>query len=459
MPQGIFLFAEADGYAYNLAVRGGLPGQQKIARVDSAPLALRHLAKGFTSLLLLDLNLPKLDLLKFLEQSKNSAPHLFILVVHEEKAEEKALLALEMGAHQLLQKPFTFRRLSLVLEKAQVYMNREQELQASQKIFSQQNQLLGQSPGLKALLEKVQRVAKSPGRVLIYGEEGTGKELIARALHQQSPRQKGPLVIFPCRAIPAAQAEAALFGKEETEENEGGHKIISGQLEEALEGTLILDEVGYMPLPLQAKMVRVLQEEEFTRVGGSEPLKLDVRIIATTSRDLPRLVKKGHFREDLYDRLEVLPITLPPLRERKEDIPLLAEHFLKMACQTMGKKEMILTLGAQEFLKEYSWPYNVLELKNFIERLVITLAEEKILPQHLSQQLPIAAKLTRKRLAELEGKQGLQEILETWERDLIADYLTANNWNLAQTALDLGLERAQLQKRINSLGIKPESKD
>jgi DNA-binding NtrC family response regulator len=456
--QGIFLFAEADGYAYNLATRAEALSRHKLGLVDSAPAALRFLSQNYTSLLVLDLNLPKLDLLKFFEQSKTAAPHLFILVVHDEKTEEKALLALEMGAQELLQKPFTLRHLSLMLAKTQENIKREQELKSYRENLSLENQILGQSPSMKTLLEKVQRVAKSAGRVLVYGEEGAGKELIARALHQQSPRKKGPLVTFSCRVIPPGQMEAALFGREESLE-EGRHKGINGKLEDALGGTMVLDEVGYMPLPLQAKVLRVLQEEEFTRVGGSEPMKLDVRIIATTSQDIPRLVEKGYFREDLYHHLEVLPITLPPLRERKEDIPLLAEHFLKIACRAIRKKERALTLGAQELLKEYAWPSNVRELKNFIERLVITVEDDKILASHIAQQLPAAIKLPGKKMAELEGRQGLQEILMSWEKELITDYLEANNWNLAQTALDLKIERAQLQKKINQFDIKPKVKD
>ncbi|UCH45426.1 MAG: sigma-54-dependent Fis family transcriptional regulator, partial [Nitrospiraceae bacterium] len=284
----------------------------------------------------------------------------------------------------------------------------------------------------------------SLGRVIIYGESGSGKELVARALHRASDRKDNSFIEVNCAAIPTELIESELFGHEKGSFT-GAFEAKKGKFELANNGTLFLDEIGDMSLPTQAKLLRVIETQEFQRVGGSKKIKVDVRIIAATNKDLLEEIEKGNFREDLYFRLSVIPITVPPLRERKADIPLLVAHFLKSFGQQYGQKPKKISKATLRSLIEYDWPGNVRELKNSIERFVIMNPTDTI---DIKESLSFKGSKT-----DYYSYKTLREAREQFEKDFIVKKLEENNWNISKTAEDLEIERSNLHRKIKSLGI------
>jgi two-component system nitrogen regulation response regulator NtrX len=291
--------------------------------------------------------------------------------------------------------------------------------------------------------------------VLICGESGTGKELVARAIHQQSLRREKPFVEVNCAAIPEDLIESELFGHEKgsftgaTAKRRGKFEIGDG-------GTIFLDEVGDMSLRTQAKVLRVLEEQRFERVGGVESITVDVRVLAASNKDLEEEIRAGRFREDLYYRLNVVPLNVPPLRERGNDIPLLANHFLREFCAEYGRREKTISASAMEVLKDYHWPGNVRELKNLIERLIIMVSSNTISPQDIQSSLrPVTPTDVGRPL----GEGTLREAGEQFEKDYILERLRENNWNISRTAEKLGIERSTLHRKMNDYGIRKSVKE
>jgi len=311
-------------------------------------------------------------------------------------------------------------------------------------------ELVGESPAMRKLVEQIVRAAKSAADVLVTGERGTGKELVARALHAQSPRAKGPLEKLNCAALPSELIESELFGHEAGAFT-GATKQRRGKFERASGGTLFLDEVGDMPLPMQAKLLRVLQEREIERVGGSETIRVDVRVVAATNRDLVAACESGAFRPDLYDRINVLPLAIPPLRTRRDDVPLLARHFLALAALSNDRPKVHLEEDAIEALGQYSWPGNARELKNVIERLVILSPDDAIGADDVSTCLP--GGVTKKTSGLYRPGVPFRVLVEEAERVILEEAIAQHSGQMARTARGLDLERSHLYKKARSLGI------
>jgi DNA-binding NtrC family response regulator len=376
--------------------------------------------------------------------------------------------ATKAGAYEILEKPLDRERLMVALRNALERRAMAREVAGLRALTEERFEMVGRSPIMNALYAQIAKVAPTRTRVLITGESGTGKELIARAVHRESALKNQPFIKVNCAAIPPELIESELFGHERGAFT-GAVGRKRGHFEMADGGTIFLDEIGDMIASAQAKVLRVLQSGEFTRVGGEQTLKVDVRVIAATNRDLPGAVAAGQFREDLYFRLAVVPLRAPPLRERASDIPLLCAAFIQDACRDNGMKEKAISQEAVALLSEYSWPGNVRELRNVIERLVI-LSEESVgvgdLPEEIVEEVS-----RRKREAVSAGQMlprvelppearalPLREFRDHMEREYIRIKLDENGWNISRTANLLGIERTNLHKKMRSLGLTREER-
>jgi len=352
--------------------------------------------------------------------------------------------AIKIGAYNFLEKPLSHDRVKIEIENALEKQRLEQENLALKKSIREQWKLIGESPAMKQLREKISRAAVSDGRVLIFGESGTGKELVARALHNQSNMINKTFVEVNCSAIPLDLIESELFGHEKGSFT-GALESRKGKFELAHGGTIFLDEIGDMSLTTQAKVLRVIETQEFQKVGGNRKIRVDVRIIAATNKNLEEEIKNGRFRQDLFFRLNVIPIRVPPLRERKEDIPLLVDHFLEMFARQYGQKVKSMSQSTIKALMEYNWPGNVRELKNTIERFVI------MSPTDVIEAVDLTSLQTVK--FNYASFRTLREAREQFERDFITQKLKENNWNISKTADALEIERSNLHRKIKALGI------
>src|SRR5579871_1173895 len=350
-------------------------------------VAEEKLKKRAYDLCLFDVMLPDGDGVELLERmraAKNDTP---VIMMSGHANIDTAVRAVRVGALNFLEKPLNTDALLIAIDTALRLTRAEAEARDLRRAAGATGELVGESPAITKLVEQIGRAAKSAASVLLTGERGTGKELVARAIHLMSPRAKGPLEKLNCAALPSELIESELFGHEAGAFT-GATKQRRGKFERASGGTLFLDEVGDMPLPMQAKLLRVLQEREIERVGGSETISVDARVVAATNRDLVAACDSGAFRADLYDRLDVLPLAIPPLRARREDVPLLARHFLDVAARANDRRDMRLQDDAIAQLTAYSFPGNVRELRNLIERLVILTPDETIDAEDVKSCLP-----------------------------------------------------------------------
>ena len=414
-----------EGYAVDVA--GGI----KVAE--------EKLKKRSYDLCLFDVQLPDgdgVDLLQRLRAAKVDVP---VIMMSGHATIDTAVRATRLGALNFLEKPLNTDALLITVETALRLDRAEAEARALRKAAGTSGDLVGESAAIKRLLEQIARAAKSNANVLVTGERGTGKELVARAIHEMSPRAKGPLEKLNCAALPSELIESELFGHEAGAFT-GATKQRRGKFERASGGTLFLDEVGDMPLAMQAKLLRVLQEREIERVGGSETIKVDARVVAATNRDLVAACEKDAFRADLYDRLNVLPLAIPPLRARREDIPVLTRHFLSLAA-----------------LASYSFPGNVRELRNLIERLVILTPDDVIGADDVRNCLPggTAARAT----GLFRPGVPFRVLVEEAERIILQDALAAHGSQMAATARALDLERSHLYKKARALGLRGDKSD
>lgn len=405
-------------------------------------------------LILCDLNLPDMDGISILRHSRTVSPTTEVIMVTGYASAESAVRAMKEGAFDYITKPINFDELKIVISKA---LEKQQLL--SENIYLRKQlagrfeftNIVGVSTAMKAVFERMLRIAKTDSTVLISGESGTGKELVARALHCNGNRKNKPFIAVNCGAIPEALLESEFFGHERGAFT-GAHKDKAGKFEAANHGTLFLDEIGTIPLHLQSKMLRALQEHEIERIGSNRSIKLDVRIISATNNNLDQMVKQGTFREDLYYRLNVIPLHLPPLRERQNDIMPLTERFLDKFSRLMGRKKVSITKEALESLERYHWPGNVRELENVIERMVAltdnTIISQGDIPRQIIDQEPHTSSL---RLVLPESGLNMVETFQNMERDLIQKALERSSGVKAQAAQLLGINRTTLVEKMKRL--------
>jgi DNA-binding NtrC family response regulator len=398
---------------------------------------------------LLDVAMPEMDGLATLRALREASPNLPVMMMSGNATLANAVEATKLGACDFLEKPLTTDKVLITVHNALKLARLEREAEEARARTRAELAMIGGGPRMKRIFELVRKAAPSTGRVLITGERGTGKELIARAIHEHSRRKDGPFIKLNCAAIPSELIESELFGHEKGSFT-GATRERRGKFELAHGGTLFLDEVGDMTLSAQAKVLRVLQENEIERVGGSETLAVDVRVLAATNKDLHKECAEGRFRPDLFDRLNVVPIEMPPLREHKEDVPALVEHFLLQACAHNGKRPLAVAPPALSLLLSHDWPGNVRELKNTIERLVIFSSSATIEEEDVQSALP-GVRAVRGRY---QPGTALKDLVASAEREIVLAALEANQHHMANTARELGLERSHLYKKVRALGIK-----
>jgi len=367
-----------------------------------------------------------------------------------------AVTAISTGALNFLEKPLNPDQLVISIEDTVKRIRLERKVSSLEEIVDSEYRIVGNSAPIKSLLEIIKRTGQSEAKVLIFGENGSGKELVARAIHKESSRRDGPFISLNCAAVPENLVESELFGYEKGAFT-GAVKQKKGRMEEADGGTLFLDEVGDMNLITQAKLLRVLETNEAVRVGGTKSFSFDVRIIAATNKNLEKEISKNNFREDLFYRLNVVPVTVPALRERREDIPVLAEYFLQKIIQKSGKGMMELDKSATDVLSRYSWPGNVRELKNLIERIVI-LSDDKIIGEETVRRVLPEIQSTgtseHVRKFRFEQDKPLREIVGNFEREIIEQAFNKCNGNISQLAKMLKTDRANLYRKLRNYGIK-----
>lgn len=394
---------------------------------------------------LLDVRLPDFDGLKILKRIREKYPHVGVLMISGHATIEEAVQAVKLGAHDFLEKPLSLEKVLIVLENLLKLRRLEAEVDLWRTRAGEGGPLIGQSAPMKALLSEINRAAPTDSRVLITGANGTGKELVARMIWAGSKRRAHDFLAVNCAAIPEELIESELFGHEKGSfTGAAGNK--TGKFQQAHHGTLFLDEIGDMSLKTQAKVLRVLEDSLVTPVGGAQAMKVDVRIIAATNKDLPAEIQNGRFREDLLYRLNVIPLHIPPLCERKADIPPLVDHFLRLTADKLGRAPRAINAGAVELLAAYDFPGNVRELRNVIERLVIMAEGRVITPADVRRWLP--------QVGAENQILPLKEAADDFERDYIRKTLDDCGNNVTKAAAQLGLERAHLYKKMKALGMK-----
>ena len=420
----------------------------RVIQAADGPSALDLVRDRPVDLVLLDIKMPGMDGLEVLAQLHQENPQLPVVIISGHGSIQTAVEATRLGAFDFIEKPIDADRILLVIRNGLAQRRLLKENVSLKAEVRQRTRIVGQHAEMLRILDTVKKVAATNVRVLIMGENGTGKEMIARALHENSPRSDEPFVEVNCAAIPEELIESELFGHERGAFTGAVARRI-GRFEMADGGTLFLDEVGDMSLSAQAKVLRVLQESVFERVGGTETMKVDVRVIAATNKDLLRASREGRFREDLFYRLNVVPITVPPLRERSTDIPLLAEHFLHLIGRELGQAPKKLSRTAMDALREYAWPGNVRELKNLIERLVILTPAATI---DLPDLPPMRAsdEGAEDRYFQIESYVGFKDAVE---KDFFERKLRLYGHNVSKTARKLGMQRSNLYKKLEKYGI------
>ncbi|MCA9535330.1 MAG: sigma-54-dependent Fis family transcriptional regulator [Myxococcales bacterium] len=418
----------------------------------NATIAIEKVATKAYDVLLVDVNMPGMDGIAMLDKLRADGNTVPVIVMSGHGSIDTAVAATRAGAHDYLEKPIGTDRLLLSLSRCLDYQRLANENKALLAKVDAGAGLLGDSPAMQALRERIALAASANAPVLVTGERGTGKELVAQAIHAGSKRAAMTLEKLNCAAVPKELIESELFGHEAGSFT-GATKQRRGKFERAHRGTLFLDEVGDMPAPMQAKLLRVLQEGELERVGGSELLKIDVRVVAATNKTLSSEIEEGRFRADLFDRLNVVPLRVPPLRERKQDIPALVTHFLHQSATANDRSGKSISAGALSLLEHYDYPGNVRELRNLVERLVILTPSDEIRESDARALLPIADG-GRAAGSYFRPDATLREMIEEAERDLVIRALEHYEGHITNTAAGLGLERSHLYKKMKSLDIK-----
>ncbi len=427
----------------------------RVALAKTGEEGLEEARRDPPDLVLLDVWLPGMDGLAVLEELKRSFAQIPVILISGHGSIETAVRATKLGAFDFVEKPLSLERILVSIQNGlELYRLKEDNILLSQKAAGQVH-MTGKSPVIVDLLAQIQRAAPTNATVLITGENGTGKELAARMIHRLSRRGHRPMVEVNCAAIPEELIESELFGHEKGAFT-GAHERRKGKFDLANGGTLFLDEIGDMSLKTQAKVLRILQEQVFERVGGSRPIQVDVRIVAATNKDLNKEIEAGSFRADLYFRLNVIPILVPPLRERIQDIPVLVEDFVSEMASESGIGRKSIDPGVVSLLQQYPWPGNVRELKNFIERLIImtpgNTIHERDLPRDFLTQLGRASSDN-----DPYRCPTLREARNLFEREYLSRKLEENHWNITLTASQIGVERSHLHRKLKALDLAAEN--
>ena len=455
-----------------------MPAKGNILIIDDEPNTLASLSRAFRlagheasvadngaralelakterfDLILCDVVMPGRDGIALLEDMKNIGVASPVVMMSGQATIEMAVRATRLGASDFLEKPISTEKLLLTLENALRLARLEEENRDLRRRLGRHH-IVWASPAMREVMAEVDHVAASETRVCIRGETGTGKELVARTLHEKSPRSSGPFISLNCAAIPSELMETELFGHEKGSFT-GAASRHTGKFEQAHHGTLFLDEIGDMPLNMQAKLLRVLEEGEIERVGGDRPIAVNVRVVVATHRNLEEQVRQGSFRQDLYHRVFVFPIVLPPLRERIEDIRVLAEHFVKQLAEQNSWKPKTISSEALEQLERYPWPGNVRELRNVVERALLLATGDEITPAIVERALP---QISAANVVGSVGMSGefsggtLAQRAEAFERETLLAELKRHHHHMTNTAKALGLERSHLYKKCQQLGI------
>jgi two-component system nitrogen regulation response regulator NtrX len=421
---------------------------------DNAARAVELLKSETFDLAFSDVVMPGKSGLELLEELKGAGIKTPIIMISGQANIEIAVRATKLGALDFLEKPLSTDKLLLTIENALRLTRLESENQELRHRLGK-HELVGSGAAMKKLLSEIDRVAPSETRVCILGETGTGKELVARAIHEKSARRENAFVTLNCAAVPSELIESALFGHEKGSFTGAAAKHL-GKFEQAEGGTLFLDEIGDMPLAMQAKLLRVLEEGEVERVGGDKPIRVNVRVLVATHRNLENLVTENGFRQDLFHRIYVFPLRLPPLRERKEDFPGLIAHFARQVAAQNGWKEKLFDAGAVEELQSYNWPGNIRELRNVVERLILLATGDSVGAADVKLVLPAASSGDRGgntggSHSEMSGT--LAERTEAFERETLLGEIHRQNYHMTNVARSLGLERSHLYKKCQQLGI------
>jgi len=422
----------------------------QVFTAENGPKALEIIESERLGIVIADLVMPGVDGIELMKRAKENQPNIEVIIITAYGSIPTAIAAMKEGAYDYIEKPFCPERAELLVKKLAEHQELvEENLSLRQRLEDHYRfeNIIAKSSKMQRVIEVIKIVAKSNATVLITGESGTGKELVARAIHSQSHRQGKPFVAVSCAALPESLLESELFGHEKGSFT-GAYAQKKGKFEFANRGTLFLDEVGEMSANIQVHLLRVLEEKEFTRVGGNEPIKVDVRVISTTNKDLKRAIATGEFREDLYYRLNVVTIELPPLRERKEDVPLLAQHFLNKFALENQKEITGFSPEATEFLLGYDWPGNVRELENAIERAVILAKDSLITVADLPQE-----NISLARSAPI-GKK-----LKEAEKNHILNVLSETGGNYSEAARILGITRMTLYNKSREYGLRVKKID
>ncbi|MDH4085560.1 MAG: sigma-54 dependent transcriptional regulator [Nitrospira sp.] len=412
--------------------------------------------KDEPDLILLDVILPGTDGLAVLQTLRMESKMTPVIMLTGTKSVKTAVDAMKFGAADYLSKPFDVDELRIIIDRVLNSSELEREVKQLRAQVVQRyafHNLIGKSQGMQEIYSKIEQVADSRTTILITGESGTGKELVAKALHYNSSRRERPFIALNCAALPETLIESELFGHEKGSFTDATARRV-GQFELANTGTLFLDEIGDLSPITQAKLLRVIQEREFTRIGGVQPIKVDVRIVTATNKNLDDLVRKAQFREDLYYRINVIALVLPPLRERGEDIPLLAKHFLEKRLDEERRPRIEFGKEALELLTRYSWPGNVRELENFVEQAFIwSQNATQITPEHLPTLIKNDSRSTSLRDDTLAGRMSLEKAVMEFEREIILDALKRTNYVQTHAANLLGISRRMLKYRMDTLSI------
>ena len=422
----------------------------EVAVCDNAVRALELARNRLFDLILSDVVMPGRDGIGLLEDLRANGVTSPVVMMSGQAHIEMAVRATRLGAIDFLEKPISTDKLLLTVENALKLKQLENENRELRRQIGKHH-IVWESEAMARAMAQLERVAASETRICIYGETGTGKELAARTLHEKSPRATGPFVTLNCAAVPPELIESELFGHEKGSFTGALQRHI-GKFEQANRGTLFLDEIGDMPPAMQAKLLRVLEECELERIGGDKAIKVDARVLVATHRDLNELVEQGKFREDLYHRVVVFPITLPPLRERAADVPLLIEHFTAQVCAQNGWKPVPFTADAVDKLANYPWPGNVRELRNMVERLLLLASADRVDGATVELALP-RGKPGAHQTREHDHNGSLSDRVAGFEREMILAELHRQHHHITNTAKTLGLERSHLYKKCQQLGI------
>jgi len=425
--------------------------------VASGEEALRAVQSNAVDLMLLDVQMPGIGGLEVLRQVREKHTDIGVIMISVLKEVPVAVEAMRLGALDYVTKDFSPPELNARVAKTLDQLKAARELawlREEQASRDQKPMVLGHTPAMRNVAAIAEKIAAKPVTVLITGESGTGKEMLARYVHEHSDRRSGPFVAVNLPAVPESLVESQLFGHEKGSFT-GATKLQYGKFELASGGTLFLDEIGELKLDVQAKLLRALQEHEIERVGGARPIQLDLRVICATNRSLPEMVKEGRFREDLYYRLNVVPIQVPPLRERREDIRELANHFLARSAVQLGRIPQTLSDGAAQLLESYAWPGNIRELQNLLERMAVLCESQIIEESDLPLEFVVAAGLKR----EAERETSLQAAMSAFERGFLKKTLVQNSWNRRRTAEHLGIGYSTLKAKLKAYGIGSDEDD